>query len=213
MMGGQGTSGCTTISASLGLAYETAIPFLYLGETFVAISSEKGLILLDYHAAHERVNYERLLKKTDLVSHRLLFPQQVKVGPKEYRVILENLPLLSDFGIETEDFGHGTLLVRSLPKLLRDSDVKELLSDVAACIAEEGPGVDKAAEPLSSAQRNVAARLACHSSIRGKEVPNKISISELLKSLDACNDPDRCPHGRPTRILISAAELKKMFKK
>ncbi len=213
MNGGQGASGCTTISASLGLAYETTISFLYLGETFVAISSEKGLILLDYHAAHERVNYEKLLKIDELVSHRLLFPQQVKVGPKEYRVILENLPLLSDLGIEAEDFGHGTLLVRSLPEILRESDVKELLSDVAACIAEEGPGVYKAVEPLSSVLRNVAARLACHSSIRGKEVPDKISISELLKSLDACKDPDRCPHGRPTRILISASELKKMFKK
>jgi len=209
----QGASGFAPIAESLGVAYETAINFLYLGETFVAIPSEKGLILLDYHAAHERVNYERLLKKNDLLSHRLLFPQQAKVGPKEYRVILENLSLLNDFGIEAEDFGHGTVLVRSLPKMLRDSDVKELLSDFAACIAEEGPGVNQAVEPLSSLQRSVAARLACHSSIRGKEVPDKLSISELLKSLDACEDPDRCPHGRPTRILISAAELKKMFKK
>jgi DNA mismatch repair protein MutL len=209
----QGAPGFATISESPGLAYETGKPFLYLGETFVALSSEMGLILLDYHAAHERVNYERLLKKHDLVSHRLLFPQQAKVGPKEYRVILENLPLLNDFGIEAEDFGHGTLLVRSLPEMLRDADVKELLSDVAACIAEEGPRVDKAIEPLSSVQRNVAARLACHSSVRGKEVPDKIRISELLRSLDVCDDPDRCPHGRPTRILISAAELKRMFKK
>ncbi len=170
-------------------------------------------MLLDYHAAHERVNYERLLTKNNLVSHRLLFPQQAKVGPKEYRVILENLPVLNDFGIEAEDFGHGTLLVRSLPEMLRDSNVKGLLSDIAACIAEQGSAADKAVEPLSSLQRNVAARLACHSSIRGKEVPDRQRISELLKSLDACNDPDRCPHGRPTRLIISLIELRKMFRK
>jgi DNA mismatch repair protein MutL len=201
------------MSEDFGQSYNAGIPSIYIGETFVALSADGGLMLLDYHAAHERVNYERLLKKKDLVSCRLLFPQQAKVGPKEYRVILENMLLLNDFGIEAEDFGHGTVLVRSMPEMLRDADVKGLLSDIAACLVEETSRRDNAIEPLDSVRRNIAARVACHSSIRGKEVPDGVRIAELLKSLDACDEPDRCPHGRPTRILISAAELKKMFRK
>ena len=202
-----------TIAKSPGLTYEIGMPFIYIGETFVALPGDDGLTILDYHAAHERVNYERLLKKRDISSHRMLFPQQTKVGPKEYRIIIENLQMLNDFGIEAEDFGHGTIIVRSLPEMLRNADIKSLLVDTAACLEEEGAGTERAEGPLGAMQKSVAARLACHSSIRGREVPDRVKISELLKSLAACDEPDRCPHGRPTRIRISGAELKKMFKK
>ncbi len=211
LSGGHCAHGIGTISESPGLAYEIGTPFIYIGETFVALPGDDGLTILDYHAAHERVNYERLLKKKDISSHRLLFPQQAKLAPKEYKVILENLQLLNDFGIEAEDFGHGTIIVRSLPEMLRDADIKSLLVDTAACLAEEGAGAEKG--PLDAMQKSVAARLACHSSLRGREVPDRVRISELLKGLAACDEPDRCPHGRPTRIRISSTELKKMFKK
>lgn len=202
-----------TIAESRELVCEIETPFLYIGETFIALPGDGGLTILDYHAAHERVNYERLLNKTDISSHRLLFPQQAKVGPKEYRVILENLQLLNDFGIEAEDFGHSTILVRSLPEMLRDSDIRGLLADIAACLVGEVVETNKSAEPLCEVQKKVAARLACHVSIRGREVPDRVRISELLKSLAGCAEPDRCPHGRPTRIRISGVELKKMFRK
>ncbi len=205
--------GIEAISESRELACDIETPFLYIGETFVAIPGDDGLTILDYHAAHERVNYERLLNKTDISSHRLLFPQQVKVGPKEYQVILENLQLLSNLGIEAEDFGHRTIFVRSLPDMLQDADIAGLLADTAGCLAGAVSETNKSADPLYEVQRNVAARLACHASIRGREVPDRVRISELLKSLAVCDEPDRCPHGRPTRIRISGIELKKMFKK
>jgi DNA mismatch repair protein MutL len=169
--------------------------------------------MLDFHAAHERINYERLLKKSGIETHRLLFPKQVKLAPRDYRSILDNLDLLREFGMEVEDFGHGALLVRSLPEMMIDSDLGDLLGDVAGGIAE-GSRSEKDAEPLEALRRAVAARLACHSSIRGKrEVPDNARLTALLRDLDSCDEPDRCPHGRPTRIIISAAELKKMFKK
>lgn len=205
--------GLGTALESNGLTYDIGVPFIYIGETFVAIPGDDGITIVDYHAAHERVNYERLLKNKDILSNRLLFPQQVKMGPKEHRVILENLLLLNDFGIEAEDFGHGTILVRSLPDVLRDADVRGLLTDTSACLAGESEEANRSAKPLDDIRRTIAARLACHSSIRGREVPDKAKISELLKSLGACDEPDRCPHGRPTRIRISGVELKKMFRK
>jgi DNA mismatch repair protein MutL len=209
------TSRPAMLSEPQAMPYEASMPTLYIGETFIAVSEGSGLTILDYHAAHERINFERLLKRRGEDSHRLLFPQQIKVEPKEYRVILENLPLFRDFGIDIEDFGHGTLLVRSVPEMLIDADLHAMLSESAECIAENVPRSESGAEPLlDSARRSMAARLACHSSVRGKgEVPDRTKISAILRDLKGCDEPDRCPHGRPTKINIPAAELKKMFKK
>ncbi len=199
-------------------------PLLYLGETFVAVAAGGGLVLLDYHAAHERVNYERFLKRRDLQAHRLLFPLQVKLRRGEYAVILEHLSLLNEVGLEAEDFGHDTILIRSIPEVLRDADLASLVTDVAAALLEipgksssknisGSPAPVGESGPVELIRRSIAARLACHSSIRGKEIPDGIRVAELLKSLDATDNPHSCPHGRPTRIVISPDELRKMFKK
>lgn len=195
-----------------------SIPFIYLGETFVAFLHKNGLTIMDYHAAHERINYERFLKKIEIMPYRLLFPQQVKLQAGEYRVIIENLQLLNEFGLEIEDFGHGTVIVRALPEMLKDADMNALMSDMAASLLSsefrvQGLESNEEIEPLNSRKKILAARLACHSSIRGKEVPDRTKIAELLKNLDNTENPKCCPHGRPTRIFISMDELKKMFKK
>jgi DNA mismatch repair protein MutL len=201
------------VSEAQALSYETGTTGLHICDTYMAVSEGQGLTMLDFHAAHERINFERLLKKSDIETHRLLFPKQVKLAPRDYRSILDNLGLLREFGMEIEDFGHGSLLVRSLPAIMIDSDLSDLLGDVAGGITE-GLRSEKDMEPIEALRRAVAARLACHSSIRGKgEVPDNARLAAILKDLDSCDEPDRCPHGRPTRIIISAAELKKMFKK
>ncbi|MBF0559115.1 MAG: DNA mismatch repair endonuclease MutL [Nitrospirae bacterium] len=202
------------ISEEPGAFFTGAAPVLYLGETFVAVTNKDGLVLLDYHAAHERVNYERFLKKTDLHSHRLLFPHQVKLPRGEYAVLVEHLPLLNEVGLEAEDFGHDTIIVRSIPGVLIDADIAVLMGDIASALLEN-PGMKtaKGLEPVDSERRIVAARMACHSSIRGKEIPDAVKVAELLKSLDTAENPHSCPHGRPTRIFISFDELRKMFKK
>ena len=180
--------------------------------------------MLDYHAAHERINYERFLKRRDLQAFRLLFPLQVKLRRGEYAVLLEHLHLLNEVGLEAEDFGHDTILIRSIPEVLRDADLASLVSDVAAALLEI-PGKSSSKNisgsaghvgepgPVELIRKSIAARLACHSSIRGKEIPDGIRVAELLKSLDATDNPHSCPHGRPTKIVISLDELRKMFKK
>lgn len=202
------------ISEEPGAFFTGAAPVLYLGETFVAVTNKDGLVLLDYHAAHERVNYERFLNKMDLRTHRLLFPYQVKLPRGEYAVLVEHLQLLNEVGLEAEDFGHNTIIVRSIPGVLIDADIAALMGDIASSLLEN-PGMKaaKGLEPVDSERRIVAARMACHSSIRGKEIPDAVKVAELLKSLDTTENPHSCPHGRPTRILISFDELRKMFKK
>ncbi|MEW6740613.1 MAG: DNA mismatch repair endonuclease MutL [Nitrospirota bacterium] len=202
-----------------GVVTADSIPFLYLGDTFVAVPEKGGITIIDYHAAHERINYERLLKNNDMPSYRLLFPQQIKLQGSEYKVILDNLQLLNDLGLEVEDFGHATLIIRGLPEFLRDADLNALMSDMAASLINEGQGLrvkgqgNDMLEPIDSVGKVLAAKLACHKSIRGKEVPDGIRIAQLLKDLDEAENPHTCPHGRPTRIFISHDELKKMFKK
>jgi DNA mismatch repair protein MutL len=196
----------SVISENLELAYKPLPPFIYLGDTFIAISGKGGLTLLDYHAAHERILYEKFLKGINLNSHQLLFPRQVKLSHKEYRIILENVLILRDFGIEVDDFGHDTVIARSLPDALKEADIRGILSDAASCIAE-GVAPDK------SLKETLAARIACHSSVRGRKILNQEELSKLIADIEQADQPDQCPHGRPTRIFLSLDDLKKMFKR
>lgn len=186
---------------------------IYLGETFVAFANKGGLTIFDYHAAHERINYERLLKKYDLEIHNLLFPEQASLSASDYRIIIENLALLRDFGIEADDFGNGAIIIRSLPYFLKGADIKTLLSDIAGALLNREAVRETSDSPVEAVKKSVAARIACHSSIRGREIPDGIRLARLIDQLSQTENPERCPHGRPTNILISPAELKKMFKK
>lgn len=187
-------------------SYRPALPHLYLGETFIAVAGKGGVTLIDHHAAHERILYERLLTKVGMDSAALLFPQQVKLSSNEYRVLLKEKELLAGLGIEIDDFGHDTVIVRSLPAGLEGSDIRGIMTDAAAAIIE---GV----RPERSLKEDIAARIACHSSVRGREVLSSEEVGQLLHDLENAGHPDLCPHGRPTRIFLSLDDLKKMFRR
>lgn len=191
-------------SASEEFGYRPSIPFIYLGETFVALSGRDGLILLDHHAAHERVLYERFLKGEKIDSFRLLFPRQVKLSALEYNAILSRSSLLGEMGIEIDDFGHETVIVRGLPIALKEADIRALLSEIATAILEG----EKDNKPL---KEKIAARMACHDSVRGKELLSGQEIQALINDLEETEDPDHCPHGRPTRVFLSINDLRRMF--
>ena len=194
------------IAEPLELSYRTHLPHLYLGDTFLAVSGKGGLTLIDHHAAHERVLYERLLSGLNLNSHRLLFPRQIKLSPKEYRALMGSLDIIRDFGIELDDFGFDTVLVRSLPDAFETADIRGILADAAACIL-------KGIAPGKSLKEELAARIACHSSVRGKAILNQEEVAQLIADLEQTEHPDQCPHGRPTRIFFSLDDLKKLFKR
>lgn len=191
---------------SLPIEYRAEPDFIYLGDTFVALSGGGGLTLIDHHAAHERVLYERFLRGVKLASHQLLFPRQVKLSPREYMVVLKHREMLFEFGIEVEDFGPETVLVRALPEALDEGDLRGILSDAAEQLRE-------GARPGQSLRESVAARIACHSSIRGRTILDRQRLSALLHDLEKTEHPEQCPHGRPTRVFYSLEELKKIFKR
>ena len=203
----QGTnSGIEAVSENIEFPYRPFLPFIYLGDTFVAVAGKGGLTLIDHHAAHERVLYERFLKGINLDSHPLLFPKQVKLSHKEHKIILDNKNILEELGMEIDDFGHDTLIVRSLPGALSAADMRGILSDVASALLE-------GTQPFSSLRELVASRVACHGSVRGKEILRQEEVQRLLSDLEKTENPDQCPHGRPTRIFLSLDDLKKMFKR
>ena len=194
------------VSENIELSYKPFLPFIYLGDTFFAISGKGGLTIIDHHAAHERILYEKLLKGMNSMSRQLLFPKQIRLSAKEYRVLLQNMDIMRSLGIEIDDFGNNTVIVRSLPDELNDADIDGILSDIAA-------GLIEGTASKKSLKENLAARIACHSSIRGKEILNKEEVSRLLDDLEKTEHPDQCPHGRPTRIFYSLNDLNKMFKR
>ena len=188
------------------MTYRTALPFIYLGDTFVAVSGRGGLTIVDHHAAHERILYEKLLDGLPSMTRQLLFPRQVRVSAKEYRVLLENRGMLDTFGFEIDDFGNATVIVRTVPDEFDDHDLTGILSDIAAGFIEPNTS-------FPSLRDNIAARIACHRSIRGKKILSQEELSELLDNLEKTEHPDQCPHGRPTRIFYSLHDLNKLFKR
>ncbi|NOZ24908.1 MAG: hypothetical protein GXO94_02300 [Nitrospirae bacterium] len=201
------TSGVPFVSDPL-IRYSGDLRFIYLGDVFVAYTEGRGVTLLDHHAAHERILYERLRRGTDLEVTQMLFPRQVRLAAREYRVLIQHLEALGEMGIEAEDFGHDTLMVRAVPGFMFDADIAGILSDVAFCLIEATAG-----SPVEELKDRIAKRIACHGSVRGAVMLSHAELSRLLDDLEAAEDPEHCPHGRPTRIRMSIDDLKRMFRR
>ncbi|VAX31874.1 DNA mismatch repair protein MutL [hydrothermal vent metagenome] len=190
------------------LNYGNNFNYIYLGDVFVAYTDGRGITLLDHHAAHERILYERLRQGVGLDVTYMLFPKQVRLPAREYNVLLQRLDEIREMGIEAEDFGHNTLMVRAVPQFLFDADMSGILSDIAFCLIESTAG-----SPVEDIRDRIAKRIACHSSVRGAVMLSHDEIARLLDDLSEAEDPEHCPHGRPTRIHMSLEDLKRMFKR
>ncbi len=199
-----------------GLPFERSFKverrFIRLGEMFYAYTDGGGITLLDQHAAHERVMYERLLGTASLNPGQFLFPRHLELAPACRQAVLAHRELLLELGFELEDFGGGLLLRGAPEEFLKkgDLDFAVLLADMAVELAEDkgDNGIKK-----DELKKRVSARLACHSSVRGSDVLGQQELEELLDALEGCEDPGHCPHGRPTRITLGIEELKRMFKR
>ncbi len=187
--------------------------FFHIGEAFFVTSTKDGMLILDQHAAHERILYEKFLKKTSIEPEALFLPLRIELPVREYHTIIKHKELINRLGIDIEDFGANNVLVRAMPKALKKADMKGLLLDISAGIVEEETSGIRSALNEQALLKNIAARLACHNSVRGSEHLNNAELSKMISDLDKTDEPGKCPHGRPTRILLSLDDLKKMFKR
>ena len=184
----------------------------YLGqflETYLLFEGDGELVLLDQHAAHERVTYGRL--RAGMVAggvrmQRLLFPAQVTLGPEEEEVVREHADLLAACGFEVEQLSGRSCAVRGVPALLADGDAEALLKDVAAELARA-----PASETLENHWDHIAATLACHGSVRAGQTLSQQEVRALVAALDEVERSGHCPHGRPVVVRLSEKELRRRF--
>ena len=174
--------------------------------TYLVAEGPDGMYLIDQHAAHERVLFERVVK--DVEAHNtqvqaLLEPMSVELSPGQEEVVQENLELLSQYGFLLEPFGERSYLVRGIPGIIRNSGPGKALVEVLDLMPYEGI--------LKGRKEALAASIACHSSVRAGMALNQDEMEELVRSLQGTDTPHTCPHGRPTMVHLSSHHLEREF--
>jgi DNA mismatch repair protein MutL len=195
----------STITNRLGLRVLGCVAHLY-----ILAESPEGLVLIDQHAAHERVLFEQMLKRMalqDPASQRLLFPVRVEFLPREADFLLAQLETLQQAGVDITRFGPGTFLVDGLPAMVKPRDVAEFIRTIVVSLQQEG-GETRKSRRLSE---EVVAKTVCRHAVKANDALKPAEWDMLLHDLLACDLPYTCPHGRPTMIQLSLAELEKKF--
>lgn len=186
-----------------------APPFRVLGEafrTYIVVESGKDLLLIDKHAAHERMLYEQLRNEARRADRQLLLaPVAVTLSKEEYAVVLQNLELLRQAGFEAEDFGAGTVLVRACPMTLAQEDVSSLVQELAGYLLANRR--ELIPEKLDWLFHNVA----CRAAIKGGDQTSPYELERFVEKLLLQDEIRYCPHGRPVMVVMSQAELEKQF--
>jgi len=180
-----------------------------LHHLYVLMENKEGLVLMDQHAAHERVMFEqmrRAMEEGGVPSQRLLIPITLQVSPQDADLINRNIEALSRLGIEAEPFGPNIFKVEALPTFLKTDDPMEWLDQVI----EELKGMSGKASSLRLGEDMIATTV-CRHAVKANDPLSIPELTALLKDLFLCEMPYCCPHGRPTLIQITAGELEKKF--
>ena len=180
-------------------------------DTYILCESAEGLVLIDQHAAHERIIFEQLKNRSPASkksAQKLLIPETIDLGYREAKILEGLIPDLNELGLEIEPFGGNTFVVKSVPALLENKEVKPLVMEIVEKIAQIGftPGLEKAIDQC-------LILMACHGAIRANQKLSDEEIKGLLDQLDKCDQPSNCPHGRPTWISWSIKDFEKSFKR
>src|SRR4030043_142775 len=181
-----------------------------LKDTYLLFQSRDGLLLVDQHAAHERILYEKLKKDyltSRAESQRFLIPIRLELSLKEGRVLLEKIDQMAALGFELEHFGGNTFLIRSVPAILVNVEWQAFLLDLIPILEEEKLlGNEKEKDRL-------LAVMGCHGAIQAGQKMSHRGMKMLMEQLDEMTLPTNCPHGRPVFRMFSYYEIEKMFKR
>lgn len=179
--------------------------------TYLVCSDGEDLLLIDQHAAHERVAFERFREEFttgSVESQGLLFPEVIEFSHAEAAVVGEHLPALRKLGFDLEDFGGTARVIQSVPRMLAERDFTRVLRDVVEELSSLGRS-----RSFMDIQEDILMRMACHSVVRGVSALAGAEISSLLGALDSVGFATNCPHGRPVFRRISRSDVEKMFKR
>jgi DNA mismatch repair protein MutL len=180
-----------------------------LHETYIVAQTADGIVIVDQHAAHERLVYERM--KTALASggiarQPLLIPEVVELDPAEVDRVASRAGELAELGLVIEPFGPDAVMVREMPAMLGKTDIKGLVRDLADDIAETGNALS-----LKERLEEVAGTLACHTSVRAGRRLNAEEMNALLREMEATPHSGQCNHGRPTYVELKLSDIERLF--
>lgn len=178
-------------------------------DTYIVAQTRDGLVVVDQHAAHERIVYERL--KAALAAHgvqrqMLLIPEIVELDEPTVEKLIARADELASFGLSIESFGPGAVAVRETPSLLGNANARALLNDLAEHMAEWDEAL-----PLERRLMHVAATMACHGSVRAGRRLRPEEMNALLREMEETPNSGQCNHGRPTYVELKLADIEKLF--
>ncbi|MCO5793415.1 MAG: DNA mismatch repair endonuclease MutL [Blastomonas sp.] len=180
-----------------------------IAKTYIVAEAEDGLVIVDQHAAHERLVLERMRKAADggrVAGQALLIPEVVELDETACDRIEERAAELADFGLEVERFGPAAVLVRATPAMLSGGDVHALMQDIA-----DELGAFDAALSLKERLDLVASTMACHGSVRAGRVLSVAEMNALLREMEITPHSGQCNHGRPTWVKLAHGDIERLF--
>jgi DNA mismatch repair protein MutL len=184
-------------------------PRAQIHENYIVTQTRDGLIVVDQHAAHERIVYERLkasLERDGVQRQMLLIPEIVEMDEASVEKLVARADELEKFGLVLESFGPGAVAVRESPSLLGKTNVASLVRDLAEHMAEWDEAL-----PLERRLMHVAATMACHGSVRSGRILRPEEMNALLREMEVTPNSGQCNHGRPTYVELKLADIEKLF--
>lgn len=178
-------------------------------ETYIVAQTRDGLVVVDQHAAHERIVYERMkaaIEKNGIARQILLIPEIVEMDDHLVEKLVARANELSRFGLVIEGFGPGAVAVRETPSMLGETDARSLLRDLAEHMEEWDETL-----PLERRLLHVSATMACHGSVRAGRRLKGDEMNALLREMEATPNSGQCNHGRPTYVELKLADIEKLF--
>lgn len=197
------------IQKNTGHSLRSCLPIVQIANAYIVAENEEGLILIDQHAAHEKVRFEQLMdqfERQEKLVQRLLMPLEVQLTAEEVKTIEENREIFDGLGFEIENFGGNSFVVNAIPTSLVKENLEEVICGVLDDIAEmKGPS------NMQGKIEQILTYMSCRSAIKFGQRLSMLEIEALIEQMDTLKRPFTCPHGRPTIVSLSLDELNKMF--
>jgi DNA mismatch repair protein MutL len=192
-----------------GQNYPLGVARAQLHETYIVAQTDQGVVIVDQHAAHERLMHERLkdqLQADGVKRQALLLPEVVDVGEDGARRLAQRANELAEMGLVLEPFGLGAVVVRETPAVLGEVDVQGLVRDLADELGEMGDHLS-----LKEKIEEVCGTLVCHTSVRAGRRLTVEEMNALLRQMEATPHSGQCNHGRPTYVELKLADIERLF--
>jgi len=186
------------------------VPKAQIADTYILAEGQNGLYILDQHAVHERILYEKILSSLETgqnYTQESLFPETLELTPEERERFTQYIIVFRDLGFVLEHFGGNTFLLRGVPTFIQGSG-KAAFLDLLDYLADKSRVVDQ-----QRLYQGMAARLACSQAVKAADSLNQAEMESLILQMNQLENPYACPHGRPTIIHLPQAELERRFQR